>query len=104
MFKKISPNVKLFGSSEPTVRHVSSICTPHGSSTVLQTVPQSQVYNKLPAPENFALDVQLKAGVPLNPVNPIVFHKTELTDQEQSAIESIVNPQEPDELVEPSNE
>lgn len=102
MFKKIPPKVKLFGSSEPTVRHVSSICTPHGSSTVLQTVPQSQVYKDLPAPENFALDVQLKAGVPLNPVNPVVFHKTELSDAEQSAIDSVVNPQEPEEPVEPN--
>ena len=102
MFKKIKPNVKLFGFIEPTVRHVTSVCTPHGSSTVLQTVAQSQVYQKLPSPENFALDVQLKAGVPLNPVNPIVFHKSELTDQEQQAIESTVNP--PEEPVEPINE
>lgn len=101
MFKKNPPQVKLFGSSEPTVRHVSSICTPHGSSTVLQTVPQSQVYNKLPSPENFALDIQLKAGVPLNPVNPIVFHKSELTAQEQQAIEATVNP--PEEPVEPQD-
>lgn len=81
---------------------MSSICTPHGSSTVLQTVPQSQVYQDLPAPENFALDVQLKAGVPLNPVNPVVFHKTDLTDSEMSAIEAVFNQSE--QPVESTNE
>lgn len=75
MFKKISPNYQMSGSTGGIVTVASKRLNVNGVEKIERLLSDPKdVFPDLPSPENFSLKAQIDAGVRLDPVNSMLLN------------------------------
>lgn len=94
MFKKIPPKFKpAGGSASPCKVSVQTVENGVMYTNIVEKSPED-AYPDLPHPDNFSLDKQLSAGIPLTEVNSKILTSTELSSQDIENLENtLFNPQ-----------
>lgn len=98
--KKIIPHVALQGGAAMSVvHHVQT----ESRDVIVKRELFRDVKKKLPKPEMYDLEVQLRNNIPLQEVNSVVFHVSELSEQEMSKVQEALDAKE-ESKEEPLNE